>query len=53
MVALHVGREIVGRAGVNIDYALFLLGSVITFVIAELSFRFYEKPIIAIGKRFK
>lgn len=53
MMALHVVREVLIRLGVSLDYWLFTLCLVLTVVIAELSFRWYESPILSLSKKYK
>lgn len=52
MFAIHIARVIVDRSGIEFDYSLFIFGTILTLVIAELSFRFYEAPILKLKKRF-
>jgi len=52
MFALHICRELIERIGIPFDYALFLFGSIVTFIIADISFRFYETPILKLKNRF-
>lgn len=52
MFALHIARVLLEKLNLNGEYFLFLLGSVITIIVADLSFRFYETPFLRLRKHF-
>lgn len=53
MFALHIVRELLSRYGVEMSYYLFIFGLALTVIIAELSFRLYESPILSLSKKFR
>ena len=50
--AFHLARGINGWLALDFELALFLTGSLVTVVVAELSFRFLEAPFLGWKKRF-
>lgn len=52
MFAIHIARVLIERLGISFDYILFFVASVLTFVIAEASFRYYEMPILKLKRHF-
>ncbi len=52
MFALHIVRVVIERFGITFDYSLFILGTLLTAIIAEMSFRFYEQPILKLKHRW-
>jgi peptidoglycan/LPS O-acetylase OafA/YrhL len=53
MFALHIVHELLRSYGVDLDYYYFVLGLFLTVIIAEMSFRLYESPILTFNRRFK
>jgi peptidoglycan/LPS O-acetylase OafA/YrhL len=53
MFALHIVRELLARFGIPTDWSLFVLGLLLTTIIAELSYRLYESPFLTLNKRFR
>ncbi len=52
MFAIHIVRVLIERLGIPFDYTLFFAASVLTFAIAEVSFRYYETPILKLKHHF-
>ncbi|WP_428389582.1 acyltransferase family protein [Mucisphaera sp.] len=53
MFALHIARETIDRVSIlQWSGSLFLLGLVITLIMAEISYRFYETPFLKLKHRF-
>lgn len=53
MFALHIIRELLLRYNIELGYYYFLLGFPLTILIAEMSFRLYESPILSLNKKFR
>jgi peptidoglycan/LPS O-acetylase OafA/YrhL len=53
MFTLHIVRELLARYGIEIVGVLFVFGLLLTTLIAELSYRFYESPFLKLNKRFR
>lgn len=53
MFTLHIVRELLARYGIEIEGVLFVFGLLLTTLIAELSYRFYESPFLKLNKRFR
>lgn len=52
MFAIHIARIVLEKLGVSFGGALFIVGFCLTALIAEISFRFYESPILSLRSRF-
>ncbi|MFT5083705.1 MAG: peptidoglycan/LPS O-acetylase OafA/YrhL [Lentisphaeria bacterium] len=52
MFTLHIAGILLNKLGVHYDYALFVSGTLLTALVAELSFRFYEAPILNFKHKF-
>lgn len=53
MFARHLSEFLLVRSPVRVPGDLFVLCLVLTFVISELSFRYYERPFLLLKKRFE
>lgn len=52
LICLTVSFKVVGMYGLNNEWLVFLLGIILTIIVAGLSFKFYEKPFLNLKKRF-
>ena len=53
MFALHIVRVILEKYGFPSDYYYFIFGLLLTVIVAELSFRFYESWFLVISRKFR
>jgi peptidoglycan/LPS O-acetylase OafA/YrhL len=50
MIALHIGKIILGKLGILSQFPLLAIATLITILIAFISFEVLEKPFLALGK---
>jgi len=53
MLALDVGRRILEKVGLPVEQLLFPAGLAVTIVIAAISYRYFESPLLALRSRFR
>ncbi len=52
MWSILIANKLFGKVGFENAIAVFILGSIITYIISELSFRLFETPFLKLKKYF-
>ena len=52
MLVRHVGYSLLERVGIQLPFALFVFVFIATYIVSELSFRFYETPFLKFKERW-
>ena len=52
IISIVIVTKILNRFGVDYEIFVFLLGALLSIILAEISFRFYERPFLQLKKKF-